>query len=66
MNADSGNIVQRRPTEIIGGAAQALAFLIVYFLGIEDPGVYFALGIVLAFVPAAITWVVTLVRGGSS
>lgn len=59
------NLVTRRPAESFTSVAGALAFLIVYFLGIADPAVYLALGIVLSFVPAAATWVVELWRGRS-
>jgi hypothetical protein len=53
------SLAERRPAET-GGVAGAVALLIVRAFGIDDPEVYFALGIVLGFVPAAITWVVNL------
>lgn len=61
QNGD-GNIVQRRPAESVTGVAGALAFLVTYLLGVEDPTVYLCLGIVFSAVPSAVTWVVTLVR----
>ena len=60
--AKKDTIVHRHPAEITTGVAGALAYLIVYLLGVEDLTVYFSLGIVLAFLPTAITWVVELVR----
>jgi hypothetical protein len=51
----------RRPAEA-GGVAAAVALLIGRFAGIEDPDVIVALGIVVGFVPAAVTWLVELVR----
>lgn len=62
MKAADGNIVQRRPTESISSVATAAAFLTTYLLGVEDPTVYLALGIVFAAVPGIVTWIVTLVR----
>lgn len=54
-----------RPAET-GGVAGALAYLIAYFAGLHDEGVLVALGVVLGFVPAGITWTVELVRGQRS
>lgn len=46
-----------RPAET-GGVAASLALLIGYFAGIHDAGVLTAIGVVIGFVPAAITWLV--------
>jgi hypothetical protein len=53
---------QRRPAEL-SGIAGSLAFLICYIAGVDDPGVLAALGTVLGFIPAVVTWIVVLVRG---
>lgn len=50
-----------RPTEW-AGVAGALAFLICRIAGVEDAAVLTALGIVLGFVPAAVTSIVEYVR----
>lgn len=55
-------IIQRRPAEVGGGVAGAVAFLIVYALGVEDLAVYGALTVVVGFVPAGITWLVDRFR----
>lgn len=55
-------VVQSRPAES-GGAAGYLALLIAHALGLDDPTLIIALAGVVAFLPAAITWVVTLIRG---
>lgn len=57
------NVIARRPAET-GGVAGALALLICRLLGVDDADTIVALGIVLGFVPAAITWAVELRRGG--
>lgn len=51
-----------RPAET-GGVAAALALLVSRLLGVDDPDVVVALGIVVGFVPAAITWLLVTVRG---
>lgn len=50
-----------RPAET-AGLAGALALLITRLAGVTDPDVLVAVGIVIASVPAAVTWVVNLVR----
>ena len=55
------NLVQTRPAET-GGVASSVALLVAYLLGVTDPGVIVALGVVVGFIPAAITWVVNLRR----
>ena len=54
-----------RPAES-GGVAAAIAVLIAYFAGLDNPGVIAALAAVVGFIPAAVTWIVTLIRGPSS
>jgi hypothetical protein len=54
-----GNIVQRRPAEVLTAAGGA-AVVIAYFLGIDDTPVILGLAAVLAGVPAAITFLVGL------
>ena len=55
------NIVQRRPAET-GGVAGAVGLLIGYIAGINDAGILVAIGVVVGFVPTAITWTVNLIR----
>lgn len=52
----------KRPAET-GGIAAAIGLLVAYALGLNDPTVVVALGVVIGFVPAAITWIVVTVRG---
>lgn len=54
-------LVSQRPAES-GGAASAVALLIAYFAGVQEPGVVVAIGVVVGFIPAAITWAVNLAR----
>ena len=49
--------MKTRPAET-GGVAGAVASLICYLAGVKDPVVWSAIGIVVGFVPAAITWCV--------
>jgi hypothetical protein len=56
-----GPVIARRPAEA-SGVAGAVAILVGYFAGIDYAGVLSALGVVVGFVPAAVTWIVTLVR----
>lgn len=53
--------VRDRPAET-GGVAAALALLIGRAAGIDDAGVITALGVVVGFIPAAVTWAVHLAR----
>ncbi len=57
--------VTTRPAEI-SGVAGALAYLIAYLFGVDDPGVLVSLGIVIGFIPAAVTFAVELARGRGS
>lgn len=54
-----------RPAET-GSAAGSVGLLIAYALGLDDPAVIVAIGAVLGCVPAAITWLVELLRGRSA
>jgi hypothetical protein len=57
-----GNLVKTRPAETTA-AASAIALLVCKLLGVDDPDVLVALGIVIGFIPAAVTWIVVLIRG---
>ena len=46
-----------RPAET-AGVAGAIALLIGHLLGVKDPATLTSLGVVVGFVPAAITWCV--------
>jgi len=52
----------RRPAET-SAAASAVALLIASIAGLDDPAILTALAIVIGFIPAAVTWIVVLVRG---
>jgi hypothetical protein len=43
-------------------AAGSVAFLVCYFLGVDDPAVLAALGTVIGLIPALVTWIVNIVR----
>jgi hypothetical protein len=60
---EHGNLIQRRPAETSGGVAMSAAMLIAWLLD-APPEVLVPLAIVLGFVPAAVTWAVTLWRRG--
>lgn len=55
------SLPERRPAET-GGVAGAATLLLVRAFGVTDPDVIVALGVVVALVPAAITWIVNLIR----
>jgi hypothetical protein len=40
----------------------AATLLLAYALGVTDPTTYMALGVIVGFVPAAVTWIVVMVR----
>lgn len=56
------NLAKTRPAETTAAAA-AIALLITKLLGVDDADVLVALGIVIGFIPAIVTWIVELVRG---
>lgn len=60
--ARTPEIVKNRPAET-GSFTAALAVLISYFLGVDDPAILAALVVVVGALPGVITWIVTLVRG---
>lgn len=56
---------QARPAET-AGLAGALALLITRLLGVKDPDVLVSVGIVIAALPAGVTWLVELFRKGNA
>lgn len=57
-----GNIIQRHPTEAAQPIVIVIAGLICKAIGVEDTSTIFAIALVLSFVPAAITWIVNLIK----
>ena len=57
-----GNIVQRRPAESATPVAMAASVIIADIVGVDNASTMAAIAIVVAFVPAAITWLVTTVK----
>lgn len=57
------NIVERRPAETATPVAMAVAMLLARVTGVDDPNTIAYVAIVVGFVPAGITWLVTTVRG---
>lgn len=57
----TSKLVAARPAET-GGIAGSIGLLVGRAAGIKDPDTLVAIGVVLGFVPAAITWLVTLIR----
>lgn len=53
--------MKSRPAET-GGVAAALALLVARIAGIDDINTVTAIAIVIGFIPAAVTWVVTLTQ----
>jgi hypothetical protein len=62
MENQPNRFVRRRPAET-GGVAGALALIIARTAGLDDPNLIVALATVIGFAPAAVTWLVELVRG---
>jgi hypothetical protein len=56
------SVLANRPAETTSGVAGAVAALVAYFTHITDPAIVAALVVVVGFVPAAVTWLVTLLR----
>jgi energy-converting hydrogenase Eha subunit A len=50
-------MISSRPAET-GGAAGAVAIIVARVLGVEDPTTIAAIGVVVGFVPAAVTFCV--------
>lgn len=57
----NGNIVTRRPAETTG-IAGAAALLVARAVGVDDAGTVTAIAVCIGFLPAAVTWLVTLIR----
>ena len=55
------SLPERRPAET-GGVAGGAALLLARAFGVTDPDVIIALGVVVGFIPAAITWTVETLR----
>lgn len=53
---------KQRPTEYVAAVAGALAAIIVYAAGIDDPGIMAAIAVVLGAVPGVVTWAVVTFR----
>ena len=58
-----GNLLQRHPAETAMPIFTVLAALIGKALGVEDTDTILYIGLALSFIPAAITWIVGMVRG---
>lgn len=60
--ANPVEIVKTRPAETAMPIATVVAALICKIIGVEDTDTIFYLAIVISFTPAAVTWVVELMR----
>lgn len=58
----SVDLIKSRPAEAAMPIATVLAALIAKLAGVEDTDTIFYLAIALSFIPAAVTWVVELMR----
>ena len=56
------DIAKNRPAETAMPLATILAALIAKALGVEDTDTILYIALALSFVPAVVTWIVTLVR----
>lgn len=56
------NLVKNHPAETAMPIAVVLAALIGKLAGVEDTDTIFYLGLAISFIPAAITWIVELMR----
>jgi hypothetical protein len=63
MEKNPQKVIRRRPAET-GGVAGALALLVAHTAGLDDPNLIVALATVIGFLPAALTWLVGLIRSG--
>ena len=59
------SVVGRRPAES-AGLAGAAAIVLADLLGLDDPQVITALAVVVASLPAVVTWLVELARSRGS
>jgi hypothetical protein len=55
------SLPKKRPAET-GGVVGALVFVIAGLFGVTDQDTLVAFGVIVGFVPAAITWTVATVR----
>jgi hypothetical protein len=55
-------IVKSRPAETAMPIATVLAALIAKLAGVEDTDTIFYIALALSFIPAAVTWIVELVK----
>lgn len=63
MMASVPTTLTNHPAETAGPLATAAALLIAKAFGVSDVDTVAAIAIVLAFVPAVVTWIVLLIRG---
>ena len=56
------NIIKERPAESAMPIATVIAALIAKLAGVEDTDTILYLALALSFIPAAVTWVVELVK----
>jgi hypothetical protein len=61
MEKHPQKVIRSRPAET-GGVAGALALLVARAAGLTDPNMIVALATVIGFAPAAVTWLVELLR----
>lgn len=57
------DLIRCRPAETTG-AAGAVALLVAHAVGVSDPDTIVALGVVIALLPAGVTWLVNVWRSG--
>mgnify|MGYP001617839122 CR=1 FL=1 len=56
----AGKVVATRPAEI-GGISGSIGLLIAKAAGVDDPDTIVAIGVVIGFIPALVTYIVNLV-----
>lgn len=56
------DIIKKRPAETAMPIATVLAALIAKLAGVEDTDTILYIALALAFIPAAVTWIVELVK----
>jgi hypothetical protein len=60
------DLVKNRPAETAMPIATVLAYLIAKLFDVDDPDTVFYMALVISFVPAAVTWMVVLLRKKSN
>jgi hypothetical protein len=60
-----GNIIQQHPAETVMPIATVIAALIAKALGVADTDTILYIALALSFLPAAITWIVNMVKSKS-